>query len=280
MDDSRTNGHYGPSMETLKIAIEDGIATVRLNRPKVKNAMSLEMMDELYQAGLDLAEDRSLRAVILTGGDAVFCAGIDVNVIMASAQNMDGLKEQIASSINNKIGNKFQAPITVWATLPVPVIAALNGHCIGAGMQLALGADFRIASPDTKLSILEAKWGLIPDMGISQSLPKLMRADVAKELIMTGRMLEAAEAQRIGLITRIADDPIAAAVEMAEGFKSFSPDAVAQSKRLVDQIWGADEAAMKTEADLQLEIIGGANQMNKAMASFSKSNPSFKDRSV
>lgn len=267
-------------METLEITSADGIATVRLNRPEVKNAMSLQMMEDLYQAGLQLAEDRKLRAIILAGGDEVFCAGIDVNVLMSAAQNMDALREKIATQISTEIGNQFQAPNTIWSTIPVPVIAAINGHCLGAGMQLALGADFRIASPDARLSILEAKWGLIPDMGLSQSLPKYLPADIAKELIMTGRMLDGAEAKSLGLVTRLADDPIGAAQEMAEGFKAFSPDAVAQSKRMVDQIWGADKDALKTEADLQLQIMGEANQMNKAMASFSKTDPSFKERKV
>ncbi|MEM9714891.1 MAG: crotonase/enoyl-CoA hydratase family protein [Pseudomonadota bacterium] len=265
-------------MQTLDLTQQDGIATVRLNRPSVKNAMSLEMMDELYEAGLQLAADKSLRAVILTGGSDVFCAGIDVNVLMSGAQNMDAMRAQIAMPISKVVGNKFQAPNTVWSTLPVPVIAAINGHCLGAGMQLALGADFRIAAPDAKLSILEAKWGLIPDMGITQSLPKYMRADRAKELLMTGRMLDASEAQSLGLITELADDPITKAQEMAESFKAFSPDAIAQSKQLVDEVWGADEIGLQLEADLQLKIIGGANQMAKAMASFSKSDPSFKDR--
>jgi len=267
-------------METLEITKADAIATVRLNRPKVKNAMSLEMMDELYEAGLELAEDRSLRAIILTGGPEIFCSGIDVSVFMSAAQNMDEIKGHIGTPIDGEIGNKFQAPNTIWSTIPVPVIAAISGHCLGAGMQLALGADFRIAAPDTKLSILEAKWGLIPDMGLSQSLPKYMRADHAKELLMTGRILDATEAKEIGLITRIADDPMAAALEMAAGFKPFSPDAVGQSKRLVDQIWGADADALKTEAVLQLEIIGETNHLNKAMASMSKSDPSFKDRKI
>ena len=280
MDDSPTKRTYDCAMDTLDLTKDDGIATVRLNRPKVKNAMSLEMMDELYQVGSELAQDKNLRAVILTGGDEVFCAGIDTNVLMSGAQNIDALREEIATQINEKIGNKFQAPNTVWSTVPVPVIAAINGHCLGAGMQLALGADFRIASPDARLSILEAKWGLIPDMGISQSLPKYMRADVAKELLMTGRMLGANEAQSLGLVTHLAADPIAAAQEMAQSIKAFSPDAIAQSKRLVDQIWGAGDAALTTEAALQLEIIGGNNQINKAMASFSKSDPSFKDREV
>ena len=267
-------------METLEITKADGIATVRLNRPKVKNAMSLEMMDELYKAGLNLAGDRSLRAIIITGGDEIFCSGIDTSVFMSAAQNVEDIRTRIDTPINAEVGNQFQAPNTVWATLPVPVIAAISGHCLGAGMQLALGADFRIAAPDTKLSILEAKWGLIPDMGISQSLPKLMRADHAKELIMTGRILNASEAAQLGLITKIADDPMAAAIEMADGFKQFSPDAVGQSKRLVDQIWGADAEALKTETDLQLNIIGHTNHMNKAMASMSKTDPKFKDREV
>ena len=160
-------------------------------------------------------------------------------------------------------------------SLDIPVIAALNGVVYGAGAQLALGADFRIAAPDTKFSIMEAKWGLIPDMGISQSLPKLMRADQAMELVMTGRVLDASEAQILGLITRIADDPLTEAIAMAEALKTKSPDALKGAKHLVNGTWGCGEAGLKLEAQLQAAIMGQPNQMEMVMATMAKRAPNF-----
>lgn len=260
---------------TLLTEIDDNIATVTLNRPAKKNAMSFEMMAELVETANTLAATDGLRAVILTGADSCFCSGIDLESLMSMAPQMDKVRDEILNPPKGASANRFQAPITIWASLNVPVIAALEGVVYGAGAQLALGADFRIAAPGAKLSIMEAKWGLIPDMGISQSLPKLMRADAAMELIMTGRVLEANEALNLGLITRIADDPLNAALEFARKIAGKSPDAIKASKQLVNGTWGCGEDGLKLEAKLQAAIIGQPNQMEMVMATMGKRAPKF-----
>jgi enoyl-CoA hydratase/carnithine racemase len=262
--------------KTLLTEIENDIATVTLNRPDKKNAMSFDMMAELAETGRTLRETKGLRVVILTGSNQCFCSGIDLTDLMSAVPKMDELRAEILNPPEGEASNRFQAPITVWSTLNAPVIAALEGVVFGAGAQLALGADFRIAAHDVKFAIMEAKWGLIPDMGLSQSLPKLMPADQAMELIMTGRVLDAAEAHSLGLITRLSDDPMAAALDLAETLKTKSPDALAASKKLVNGTWGCGEAGLKMEAQLQCEIIGRANQMDMVMATMGKREPKFK----
>ncbi len=159
----------------------------------------------------------------------------------------------------------------------MPVIAAIEGVCLGGGLQLALAADFRIARADARLSIMEAKWGMIPDMGITQSLPKLMRADQAKELMMTARMLSGTEALELGLVTRLADDPMHAARDLAQAFAAKSPDAIAGIKRLVDRTWSLPEGeGLAIEAALQAPIIGAPNQIEAVMANLQKRAPRFR----
>ncbi len=261
--------------QTVLSQIENGIATVTLNRPTNKNAMSFDMMRDLVETAKTLAKTKGLRAVILTGADHCFCAGIDLQSLMSVAPEMDKLRDEILNPPKGEAANRFQAPVTVWAGLNVPVIAALEGVVFGAGAQLALGADFRIAAPNTRFSIMEAKWGLIPDMGISQSLPKLMRADTAMDLIMTGRILEADEALQLGLLTRITNDPLTAALAFAQTLTTKSPDALAAAKRLANGTWGRGEAGLRLEAELQAAIIGGPNQMEMVMAVMGKREPKF-----
>ncbi|SMX32125.1 enoyl-CoA hydratase-related protein [Octadecabacter ascidiaceicola] len=164
----------------------------------------------------------------------------------------------------------------VWQQLGVPVIAAIEGVCFGAGLQIALGADFRIAAPDASLSIMEAKWGLIPDMGISLSLPKLMPVDRAKALIMTGRVLSGGEALGEGLVTRVEADPLAEARVFAEELCGKSPDAIRAGKALSDAIWGGVEAeGLKVEAELQAQLMGAPNQIETVMARMQKRAPKY-----
>ena len=197
--------------DILTLTEADGIATVCLNRPERKNAWVWDTFDGLADMAAQLATRDGLRAVILRGAGGCFSSGLDTSMFMEFAGDMDTVKAQMAEHSGPRGANRFQAPCVAWQDVPVPVIAAIDGVAYGAGMQLALAADFRIAAPDARLSIREAKWGLIPDMGITQSLPKLLRADLAKELIMTGRVLDADAALSMGLITRIADDPHTAA---------------------------------------------------------------------
>lgn len=260
--------------DILTLTIADGIATVCLNRPDRKNAWVWDTFDGLADMAARLKDEPRLRAVILCGAGGCFSSGLDTSMFMEFAGDMDAVKAQMADASGPRGANRFQAPCVAWQDVPVPVIAAIDGVAFGAGMQLALAADFRIAAPDARLSIREAKWGLIPDMGITQSLPKLLRADQAKELIMTGRVLDADEARAIGLITMIADNPYAEARVMAETLCARSPDAVRATKALVESAW-ATPAALQLEAELQAEIIGGPNQVEAVMAGMQNRLPKF-----
>lgn len=263
--------------DVVQITREDGLAIVCLNRPEKKNAWTLEMFDMLAEASETLAGDQSLRAVILTGAGGSFSSGLDFSVFGEFATRLDEIKAEMLNPPDGNPSNRFQRPVTGWQHLRVPVIAAVEGVCYGAGFQLALAADFRISAPDASFSIMEAKWGLVPDMGISQGLPKLMRADRAKELMMTARVVAAPEALDLGLVSRLAGDPLAGARELAQSLMRQSPDALAAAKRLVEEAWCAQpEHALRLEAQLQADLMGSPNQMEAVMANMQKRPPKFR----
>lgn len=196
----------------------NGIAHVSLSRPDKLNALDLNMFEAIAQEASKLKSDRSLRAVILSGKGRAFCTGLDVKNIVKSnpKKTINRLLERPSGYSNESSGNLAQDVGYLWRDLPVPVICVLQGMCYGGGMQIALGADFRFATPDCKLSIMEAKWGLIPDMSASVTLRELVPIDVAKELTMTGRVLSGKEAASLGLVTRCVDDPMAEAEKLAK----------------------------------------------------------------
>lgn len=255
---------------------EGGVAEVCLNRPERKNAWTMEMFDALSAAADDLAARPGLRAVILRGAGGCFSSGLDLSVMQGFARDIEGLKREMLAPPAGAGANRFQKPCHAWQTLPVPVIAAIEGVAFGAGLQLALAADFRVASPDAQLSVMEAKWGLIPDMGISQSLPRLMPADRAKALIMSARVVAAEEALALGLLTRVAADPLAAARALAADLAQRSPDALRAAKRQVEECWTLPPGeGLAVEARLQAGIIGGANQVEAVMAALAGRVPRF-----
>lgn len=261
-------------MTDLTLDIADGIATVTLNRPDKKNALTRDIFEGLPEMADQIAADASVRVVILTGAGGDFSAGIDLALLQSFLPKMEETRAEMAAAKDGP--NWFQRPVTCWSALPVPVIAVIEGICFGGGLQLALGADFRIASPDAKLSIMEAKWGLIPDMGITQSLPKLMRADQAKRLIMTGQVVSGTRAAALNLVTDVADDPMAAALELAATLITRSPESVAAAKRLIDESWTMrPDAGLALEGELQASLIGTPNQMAAVMAGMTKQPPKF-----
>lgn len=262
--------------DRVTITIQDGIAEVTLNRPDKLNAFDTAMFEAVSAAGERLRDEPGLRAVILTGAGRGFCAGLDTGMLMEFARDLKALRQEIVTPPQGRAANRFQHPCTIWADLPVPVIAALHGVCYGAGMQLALGADLRIAAPDTQLSIMETRWGLIPDMGLTKLLPGLMRADQALELILTARVLDATEGQALGLITRLADQPLETARETARAIASRSPEATRGAKALVRAAWPGGDAHLALEARLQAAIIGSANQIEAVMAGMQKRAPTFR----
>ena len=207
-------------MPLVFVAKKGGLATVQLNRPDKRNAMSFALLRELIVVANRLKRDKSIRAIILTGAGSSFSAGIDLSDLNSPKNAFFAAWELI------KPGQSlFQKAFLVWQTMPVPVIAALHGHCLGAGMQLALAADLRISTPDCQLSIMESRWGLVPDMGITQTLRGLVPLDIAKELTLTGRIFSGTDAKALGLVTHLSHDPRHAAEVLAAELAHRSPDA-------------------------------------------------------
>jgi len=244
---------------------KDGVARVVLNRPNKLNACDLKMFEAVAATAAKLREDRSLRAVIISGKGRAFCTGLDVKSVAKNPRQMIRRLLERPSGYGakgNEIGNLAQDVSYLWRELPVPVIAILHGMCFGAGLQIALGADMRYATPDCQLSIMEGKWGLIPDMGASIALRELIRKDVAKELTMTGRIISGKEAANLGLVTSVHKDPTEYAERMTQTLVQRSPDAVASAKKLYDSCWGASEAeCLELETELQEKLFISFNQM-------------------
>ena len=265
--------------ELVTINKANGIADVRLNRPEKYNALSPEMFQAIIEAGETLAEARDVRAVVLSGNGRGFCAGLDMGSFQGMAERDNA--EASASGLLKRSElpeNHAQRPAYVWKRLPVPVIAAIHGVAYGGGLQVALGADFRIAAPDAKLSVMEIKWGLIPDMSLTQTLRNLVPLDVAKELTFTGRVLSGEQAAELGLVTRIESDPLAAALELAEEIAGKSPDAIRAGKRLLEEAWHGDErSGLELEASLQTSLIGSPNQVEAIKANFENRPARFQD---
>jgi enoyl-CoA hydratase/carnithine racemase len=213
------------SSDLVTIDVSNGIADVRLNREEKYNALSQDMFDAIIEAGQSLATADDVSAVVLSGNGRGFCAGLDMasfaSMSDGSRKSQSGTDALLAK--NDSPENRAQRPALVWKRLPMPVIASLHGVVFGGGCQIALGADIRIAAPDIKMSIMEIKWGLVPDMSITQTLRDLMPMDVAKELTFTGRVLNGQQAKDVGLVTRVADDPFAEAMALAEEIASKNP---------------------------------------------------------
>src|SRR4051812_46976243 len=188
--------------ERVRIEVADHVATVTLTRPDKHNALDGAMFEAILGAAEHLAGTSGVRAVVLHGEGPSFCSGLDVASLMSGPISLDDILER-----DGRRANLAQRACTDWIDLPMPVIAAVHGSCFGGGLQIALGADVRIATPDARLSVMESKWGLVPDMGITSTLPRLVRIDVAKELTYTARVLSGAEAAELGLVTRVAGDP-------------------------------------------------------------------------
>jgi enoyl-CoA hydratase/carnithine racemase len=260
--------------------MDDGVAVVSLNRPDKLNALDAELMQDLVDAAARLRDDASVRAVVLHGEGRAFCAGLDFESFAAMLQPGGKLPFDAFGRVPGNPANLVQRTGYDWKRLSVPVIAALHGHVYGGGLQIALGADLRYAAPDTRMSVMEIKWGLIPDMSGSQTLRDLVSLDVAKELTWTGRVVEAEEAASLGLITRVVDDPLAAALDVARDIAGKSPHAIRAGKLLLNEAWhGTDNAGLELEAELQKGLLGRPNQVEAVMANLQNRAPKFRDPS-
>ncbi|GAA1202274.1 Enoyl-CoA hydratase/carnithine racemase [Prauserella alba] len=261
----------------VSYTVRDGVADVRLDRPDKRNALDPAMFAGLVQAGERLRDDPAVRAVVLSGNGRSFCAGLDVAAFEAMTTGEHTRPEEAGSSAGpaRSLG---QRAAHVWTELAVPVIAALHGHAYGGGLQIALGADIRLAAPDTRLSVMEIAWGLVPDMTGTQVLPELVGRDVAMELTLTGRVLDGVEAARLGLLTRVEADPLTAAQALAAEIAGKNPDAVRDAKRLVNlagrtglaEGFAAEQAAIR-------RLIGSPNQVEAVHAQQSSRAPRFTD---
>jgi enoyl-CoA hydratase/carnithine racemase len=255
--------------------VEDQVAHVALDRPDKLNGLTLDMLGDLAATARRLRGDRTLRAVVLSGNGPSFSAGLDFASVLAKPH-------RIATAFAHRPWrgtNTFQEACWAWRRLPVPVVAAVRGHCFGGGLQLALAADFRLSTPDAQWSVLEVKWGLIPDMSGIRTLAELLGIDVAKRLTMTGDVVSGTEAQALGLVTEVHDDPYAGALALVERLRQRSPDSLAAAKRLFNGRWNSGpRATFARERSEQLRLLVNQNTTAARRAAMEKQPPVFAPR--
>ena len=253
--------------DRVLLSIENQIAIVTLNRPEKYNALDSAMFESLVSTAKRIRKNKAIRAVIIHAEGDVFCSGLDVPSIKKNPLFIAKLLVKPGLAYTNLA----QDVAFCWRKLSVPVIAVVHGKCYGGGLQIALGADFRFATPDAELSIMEVKWGLIPDMSGSVTLRELVTIDVAKELTMTGRLFSGVEAKEMGLVTGVSETPFDEAMDLANKIIARSPDAVSAAKQLFNDTWVADEkTALNLETSLQKKLLGRWNQIAAASKNLSK----------
>ena len=244
----------------VTIEITNNIAHVKLNRADKLNALDMAMFISIRNTIKSLRKNRDIRAVIISGSGDDFCSGLDVKSIMKSPMSMVKL---LFKALPWR-ANLAQVVSTGWQDIPAPVICAIHGRCWGGGLQIALGADFRFATPDSSLSIMEGKWGLIPDMGGTIALRDLIAIDQAKKLAMTAETFTGEQALALNLITQVSLNPLADAQAFAESLLTQSPDALAANKKLYNKSWnGSKGSALFRESYYQIRILLGKNVHRK-----------------
>jgi enoyl-CoA hydratase/carnithine racemase len=269
--------------DRVKVTIEDGVADVRLVRADKMNALDPAMFDALRDTGRRLIDEPGLRAVVISGEGRAFCAGLDFGRFekMAESPGDGGMgvsHEMRIGARTHGLSNDPQYAVTVWRDVPVPVIAAVHGVAFGGGFQLALGADLRFVAPDARMSVMEIKWGLVPDMGGALLMRELARADVVRELTWSGRVFDGAEALALGFATRVCADPRAEALAFAREVANRSPHAIRAGKRLLQLAESVGPAEiLQAESDEQIRLLGSPNQVEAVMANLQKRAPSFVD---
>jgi len=267
--------------QRVAVSISEGIADVRLVRADKMNALDALMFEALVSTSEQLSREKGLRAVVLSGEGRAFCAGLDMGRFAAMKESggngIAGGENRDLTKRTHGLANFPQMAVWGWRQLPVPVIAAIQGVAFGGGFQLALGADIRLLSPDARMSIMEIKWGLVPDMAGTPVLASLVRDDILRELTYTGRIFSAQEALAYGLATRICDDPRAAAFELARDIAGKSPDAIRAAKRLLNKLTVDPGPALLAESVEQQQLIGSPNQQEAVRANIDKRAPRFTD---
>lgn len=256
----------------VRMAVADGIADVRLARPDKMNAIDPAMFDALVDMIATLERAGDVRCVVLSGEGRAFCAGLDMASMMGGGADID------LSAREYGIANRVQQVAWGWRSLPMPVIAAVHGIAFGGGFQILSGADIRVAAPDTRMAIMELKWGIVPDMA-GYALWRGVRDDVLRELSYTAREFDAVEAQAAGFVTRLSDDPHGAAMALATAIAGRNPDAIRAAKRLANLAAEADAAAiLSAETAEQRQLLGSANQIEAVRANVERRAPVFRDQ--
>ena len=270
--------------DRVRVEMTDGVADVRLIRTDKMNALDDAMFTALVETGERLKADKSVRCVVISGEGRAFCAGLDAGNFGKMAEGGDRYAPrpdrpaEVMGERQYGVANRAQYAVWVWREVPVPVIAAVHGVAFGGGFQLMLGADMRYVAPDTKLSIMEIKWGLIPDMAGTQLMRHLVREDIVRELSYTGRVFSGTEAGQIGFATRVCDDPHAQAMATAREIAGKSPDAIRAGKRIFNDAPYSDPAkGFLQETVEQVALIGSPNQIEAVMSNLQKRAPNFAD---
>jgi len=263
------------------IEVKAGVADVRMNRPDKLNALDSAMFTALVRASAELKARSDVRAVVLSGEGRSFCAGLDFASFQAMGDSTADSNEDVSEVVAEQSGSMThlgQQSVWGWQELDVPVICAVQGHALGGGFQLALGGDIRLVHPDTKLSALEMRWGLIPDMCASELLARLVGSDVAAELYFTAKMISGTEAVSLGVCTRLSDNPHDSAMKLAIDIASKSPQAIRHAKALINQYGKVTTAeAFANERRYMRDLIGSQNQVEAVSAFFERRDPNFTD---
>ena len=265
--------------DRVSIDLKDGVADVRLIRADKMNALDPAMFEGIIEAGAKLADMKGLRCVVLSGEGKAFCAGLDMGsfaAMEAQGDKVPGVSDLTVRT--HGIANRPQRCAWLWRELDVPVIAAVHGVAFGGGFQIALGPDIRYAAPGTRFSVMEIKWGLVPDLAGTQLMRHLAREDIVRELTYTGRVFDAEEAQQYGFVTRVVANPLKAAFETAREIAGKSPDAVRAAKRLMNLAVATDaKTGLMAESIEQQRLIGAPNQLEAIMSNLQKRAANYKD---
>jgi enoyl-CoA hydratase/carnithine racemase len=268
--------------QRVTIEVDNGIADVRLNRPEKRNALDRKQFASIAQAGEQLKSEHGVRVVVLSGAGESFCAGLDFSIFaeMAGAERDDGERAggNPGSLTESGLTHLGQQVCWVWQELEVPVIAAVHGHALGGGLQIALGADIRIAHPDSQLSVRELHWGITPDMTGTFMLTRLVRNDLARELTYTARIVDGREALDLGLVTRLSDNPYDDAMQLARQIADRNPHGVRGAKALFNRMFSDGAAEQFAEERRVIDsLIGSPNQREAVAANLERRQPVFSD---
>jgi enoyl-CoA hydratase/carnithine racemase len=269
--------------ERVKVEVTNGVADVRMVRADKMNALDDAMFNALVETGEKLKTQKGVRVVVLSGEGRAFCAGLDMGNFgkMASGERRGSREDTdslVATGRTEGGSNRAQHAVMVWRELPVPVIAAVHGVAFGGGFQLALGADIRFVAPDTRMAVMEIKWGLVPDMAGLVLLRGLVRDDIARELTFSGRIFSGEEAQKLGIATHVTTDPRGDALKLAAEIAAKSPHAVRAGKRLFNLAADADQKKILLEETReQVALIGSPNQVEAVMSNMQKRAAAYAD---